>query len=47
MKYATLLTFNRKVCTYLVARNKSFKIKRRNMHYETHLRTRILYGRIK
>ena len=31
MKYATLLTFNRKVCFYLVARIKCFEIKRIGM----------------
>ena len=41
MKYATILTFNRKVCIYFVARFKSFKIRRRDMQYETHSRTRI------
>ena len=41
MEYATLLTLNRKVCIYLVARIKSFEIKRGDMQDETHSITRI------
>ena len=43
MKYATLLTFNRKVCMCFIARKiiKRFKMKRGDLQYETFPRTRI------
>ena len=33
-QYATLITFDRKVCIYFVAKVKWFKVKRRDIHYD-------------
>ena len=46
MKNATLLTFNRKVCTYLVARIESFKFKKRYATQDS-FKNQDMYGRIK